>query len=109
MPEGSGQGESLRRGWPVLANDDEGVRMAGTRAQCLKADVWRFPDDGCDLAIDSQPGFAVGCDLPADGARLFITDDPGEGGYARAVAACDRTQLLDCVSVRRECSLQIAR
>jgi hypothetical protein len=83
--------------------------MAGTRAQCLKADVWRFPDDGCDVAIDSQPGFAVGCDLPADGARLFITDDPGRGGYARAVAACGCTQLLDCVSVRRECFLQTAR
>ncbi len=44
--------------------------MAGTRAQCLKADVRRFPDDGCDVVIDSQPGFTVGGYLPADGARL---------------------------------------
>ena len=51
--------------------------MAGTRAQGLKADVRRFPDGARDIAIDSQPGFAVGGYLLADGTRLYESSAQG--------------------------------
>ncbi len=37
MPESSGQGEPVRRGWPVLADDDKWVWMVGTPGAASRA------------------------------------------------------------------------